>query len=619
MLDPNYFERLAKRSEERTSWTEITIHSDMSPAAKQQAMRLNALGSMYYFSKVVLGYTRLVGHLHGKMCRELENDRIQIVMEIPRDHFKSTVASVTAPMWWALPFTELDEYLMRSMGYGDEWIRWMQRAHCTSTRTLVASEVIGNARKLGSKISDHYKSNAAFRTLFPEIIPSQYIRWNQDSMTHVRMDGVHHGEGTYDFIGVKGALQSRHYDRVIEDDLVGEKAKDSDIVMETTLEWHRKLPGAFDSDPKDPSRLADQLIIGNRWSHRDLNSWVRKHESRFRFITHDAEGDCGKECTWGHRAGVPIFPEEFTMDKLGQIRATEGGYNYSCQYRNRPVAPEAVRFKSSWLRYYTQVAWDGKVLTPDNTVNWQQLTPQTRQTDLDEQAGAVPVRIKMAMRHETQAGETVEDIRAADLDRICIADPNHGEERGRSRNAAIVFGIYNRPGQPRRIYLLDCWAKSCSHTEWADAILSTQPGQRGLAVKWRCHHVYVESEVSGQQGWKHYFKERLMRMYSESPNDATFTIRPLKTDRSANGKEKRIIGMEAIYENGFFWVRRRGQELWMQEYEEYPNSETNDLLDITGYLPQCWGGGSRANTREFLQEELQKRQRVLSSVGQAGY
>ena len=80
----------------------------------------------------------------------------------------------------------------------------------TSTRTLIASEVIGNARKIGSMIAGHYESNAGFRFFFPEIIPKgTERRWNQDSIVHRRLDGVYHGEGTYDLIGAKGALQSR--------------------------------------------------------------------------------------------------------------------------------------------------------------------------------------------------------------------------------------------------------------------------------------------------------------------------------------------------------------------------------------------------------------------------
>lgn len=605
-------------------WEEIQLREEMSGSLKLAVVRLNALGSLYYFSRYVLGHHRLSPNLHGYMCRELERETLRLVMEIPRDHFKTTVASVSAPMWWALNFSNKDEDLMYSIGYSPEFIRWMRRAHFSSTRTLIASETIGNARKIGVKIDGHYHSNRFFRELFPEVIPKDDARWNQDSMTHNRLDGEYHGEGTYDFIGVKGALQSRHYNRQIIDDAVGEKAINSDLVMETTIDWVKKLPGAFDSDPIRPHALADQLFIGNRWSHRDLGTWLRNNVPTMQFITHSADGGC---CD-SHPRGIPIFPEEFTLEKLAEIRAIEGAYNYAAQFRNDPTSPEAVRFKESWLRHYSIDIWKEPKSSTEITseqrmlvANWQQLTDKSRleafgiMEDKAEALGAMPERLKKAMTHEVQNGESIPDIRAGELDRFAFMDPNHSGEYGRARNAILVIGVYNSPPAQRRIYLLDCWAKACSHEEWLDAALSVKAGRRGLVVKWRCHAVYIESEVAGQQGWKYAIKERMKTMGL----DACFSIRGLKTDRSENAKTNRIIGMESIYENGFFWTRRTGCELFLDEYATYPNGSTVDLLDLAGYLPQTWSVAGKAQASQFVAAEMQRRKQLIQSVSIAGY
>ena len=177
------------------TWQEIPVHETLSTEAKKQAIRLNSLGSLFYFSKIVLGNSRLAS-FHRYMCSRLERPTVRMVFEIPRDHFKSTIGSVSAPMWWGLPFTTQDEEYMLKLGYDDEWVKWMRRAHDAGTRTLIASETIGNARKMGAKIDAHYKSNDLFRYLFPEIIPRGTEKWNQDSMTHRRPPGVYHGEGT---------------------------------------------------------------------------------------------------------------------------------------------------------------------------------------------------------------------------------------------------------------------------------------------------------------------------------------------------------------------------------------------------------------------------------------
>jgi hypothetical protein len=219
------------------------------------------------------------------------------------------------------------------------------------------------------------------------------------------------------------------------------------------------------------------------------------------------------------------------------------------------------------------------------------------------------------LHHDVEKGEVIEDLRCADLDRYAFMDPNHAEEKSRSRNAILIIGVYNRPPKPRRIYLLDAWAEASSHEKWLDAALSNKPGKRGLVLKWRCHYLYIESEVAGQSGWKVAIKDRIKQMGL----DASFSVRPLKTDRSANAKHNRIIGMESIYENGFFWVPRSRCDDWIQEYSSYPNGATIDLLDLTGYIAQILQPGSRVASRDFMKQEMQRRQVIFRAVGRAGY
>jgi hypothetical protein len=607
-------------------WRVLPIAESMTSEAKRVVIRLNGLGSLFYFNKVILGHDRLSPNLHGYMCRELEQDSLRLAMEIPRDHFKTTVATVSAPMWWALPFNDQDEEYMRAFGYRDAWIRWMRRAHYSSTRTLIVNEIRDNAIKFGARISAHYQNNAEFRYYYSEIIPKTTFdlkgtgkkkdKWNAQSMTHNRVDGVYQGEGTYNFIGVKGALQSQHFERQVIDDPVGEKAIKSDIVMNDTCEWIRKLPGAFDSDPEDADKLADQLFIGNRWSERDVGSFLRReYGSILRFITHAVTGGC---CSL-HPSGQPIFPEEFSLEKISGLRNIWGSYHFSCQYENNPISPEAVRFKRSWLRHYQRVPWEGQKITVANSQQLgmnPNLTSREIEQDRAEAAGAIPVRLKMAMRHETQAGEVLEDIRAGDLDRVAILDPTHSEGLGgRSRNAIVVLGYYNRPPAPRRIYLLESWASSGSFDEMIDKLVGIRPGARGLAVKWKVHHVYLESKVAGQQGWYYLFRDKLKSMGPE----ASFGIRELNTPRTAGAKHDRIIGMEPVYENGLFWVPRVGCEQFMEEYEQYPNGRFMDILDVIGYSPQTFGQGSRLGARDFVREELKRRSQTMQNISVAGY
>ena len=103
--------------------------------------------------------------------------------------------------------------------------------------------------------------------------------------------GGAHGEGTFDFIGVGGALQSRHYTGgIIQDDVVGKKAIESAVTMASTIDYHQLLMGAFENE--DPDHEGDELVVGNRWGYHDLNSYIREHEPWFKVISHSALGGC---------------------------------------------------------------------------------------------------------------------------------------------------------------------------------------------------------------------------------------------------------------------------------------------------------------------------------------
>src|SRR5260221_13195879 len=111
-------EELASETEEflntnfANQWRMIPL-AGLTSKALDSAHRLNSLGSSYYFGKIVLRKHRLVEHLHKMMLDTIEQDYLKEVIEWPRGHFKTTCYSEIAPIWWALPFTDEDESLMR--------------------------------------------------------------------------------------------------------------------------------------------------------------------------------------------------------------------------------------------------------------------------------------------------------------------------------------------------------------------------------------------------------------------------------------------------------------------------------------------------------------------------
>jgi hypothetical protein len=540
----------------KTQWELIPIGGIADYKQRKLAVRLNAFGSLFYFISFILGRTRLKAHLHGDWCRIVEKEVLQEVIELPRDHFKSTIFSEGAPIWWALPFGDADAYAMERLGYAPEFIRWMRYCHNQDTRTLIVSEVIINAVKIGKRIGHHYENNVLFKEIFPEVLPDSKCTWTEKTMQQRRTKASPDGEGTFDLIGVGAALQSRHYNRIIEDDLVGKEAIDSQVTMESSIDYHRLLPGAFDSDPTLANRMNDEIIVGNRWSCKDLNNWVRENEPWFNFTSHSATGGCCSK----HPVGRVIFPEEWSIEKLNKVKLREGIYHYSCQYENNPIPEGQNEFKPDWLNYYETAP----ISANDN---------------------------RMKFVHMTKNGVALPDIHPADLQIELLADPRHSdnENEGRCRHGIVVLGyLYN----PQRIYLIDQWAEHCGYDAFVAKIYE-------LAKRYKLSNIWLETICA----------QKLLKLYLDYRNrieGRRLRIDEFKRDTSANAKLNRIRSMNVYYADGQFFLRQCHSE-WFTEYSTFPYGKTVDLLDVTGYAPQTFQG--RSTPQEIISFMRKQRER----------
>jgi hypothetical protein len=506
-----------------------------------RTMRLNCLGSLFYFVRNALRRKRLTLNLHYPLCRTLESQHIKDVIEMPRDHFKSTCASEGLAMWRALPFTQQDEDDFRALQYPDEYIRWMQRAHNPNSRNLLVSGNITNAAKLGKKIRWHFESNSIYRALFPETLPTTSETWTDYSL-HVRRpaggSGGAHGEGTFDFLGVGSAVQSRHYNGiVVEDDLIGIKESESQTLMDKAIDYHQLLVGIFEAE--DPNHELDELVIGNRWGYADLNSHLREHEPEFRFESHSALGGC---CPL-HPQDTPIFPEEFSFEKLLKRKQRLGNYKFSCQFLNNPSAPEDADFRIEWLHYF-DLMWSEKG------------------------------RFKIVFPVEN--GIVRPDIRQSNLNIAMVVDPNHSgnQGRGRCRHAIIVDGV----DQDDNHYVLETWAEAASFDTFYNKIFE-------IAQKFQLTRVGVET-VAAQKYVAHHIE------HLSGVKGYSLRIDPLRGEvdlgdgEISTRKEFRIRNVLApIAEQGRLFVQQR-QIGFINEYQTFPKGRYVDQLDAFAYAPQ---------------------------------
>lgn len=545
-------------------WQMLNIPEDHRSEKYRVVLRLNSLGSLFFFEKYVLQRDKLSINLHEPILRKLENNIPRFLFEMPRDHLKTTMVTEGRSIWQTLPFNDIDEMMMRELGYGDEWIRWMREAHNPGRRRLIVSETIHNAAKLGIRFDWHFHDNDVFKHCFPEIMPDAQCIWTQESKQIKTPLKGPNGEGTYDFIGIGAALQSRHYHDIDEDDVVGKDAIEQPTTMEKTHSYHQLLMGAFESISK-----GQWTVTNNRWAPNDLSGWIRENNKKVpeskRFIIehHGALGGCCDR----HPAGQIIFPEEFSQEDFDEIRETQGMYYFSHQYLNLPVNPEECVFKPEWLRYY-----------------------RAEKSPIDPN--------KHWIRHEVRDGEVIADLNPKVLIKSIVVDPNHAEEKGRSRHALVVSGF---DPETDRIYLLDVWARSASADELVRNLFR-------LGRMWGISEYWLE-KVAAQQYLRYPIE------YRSKVENFTMRKNDLIGERSPNAKRNRIEGLEPLFRNGQIWVRHDQNE-FLDEYAAYPGAPTLDVLDALAYSPQAWNA---FHARHILDIVRQHRERHNARKGYTGY
>lgn len=546
------------------------------PVGFRDAIRLNSLGSLFYFSHQTLRKERL-RRMHQQMCASLETEDLHLVAEWPMGHFKTTCCSICYPIWSALPFTEYDEMQMRALGYKDPWIRFMQKMHDPNTRNLITHEVEQRATDMGKEVDAAYENNDLFKTVFPEIQPDSSCVWNDHQKYHKRDNGKPFDatNPTYSYKGVGQALQGVRANRTIQDDNFGKDAQRSMLtgdgrVVDDLWRWHCQLSTRLDST-QDGRVLGQQLVIGNRWGHADLNSLIKEKHKHFRFETHDAEGGCCKL----HPPNRPIFPEEWPLAALKQKEKDLGPYDYFHFYRNISILPSECIFKEDWLRFYKY-----KQSRPD--------------LELDD-----PRNI-MLMEHEVYEGKVLDDLQPGTLTLLMLVDIAHNKKIKRCDHVILVLGY---DPESFNLYLLDLWAEATGYSILVEMIYK-------MARRWKylgLNEFWLET-VAAQNILKFYLDERNER------DGILLKVNELPYDNSENAKKNRIEALEPILKNNQVWAHR-SQSKFINQVRSYPAGLV-DVLDTLGYALKILNiGPSKKELNEFLRQQEEEFTNRTSGAG----
>ncbi len=342
----------------------------------RQQMRTLGRENLYYLCKVILGYDKLVPHVHMPMCEFADtvkaNRRLKLM---PRTHFKTTI--------WTIALSIQD--IIKD---------------CNVT-ILIVADTGTNASRFMREIQQHFEMNELFRWLYPELIPPNFTKatWSQTEMivprTKVRR------EPTVDAIGAMGGIESRHYDIIRPDDLVTEKCIHSDVEMDNLNTWAGGLESLLNSEK---TGLID--FTGSRKKKGDLYEVQTKRYSDG-FETQDIgphASQAGELVTFWRRdieEGQPIFPEQNSMAFLMRLKKFDP-QRYHAQYANSPKGTGLNTYNDEALRFWR---WSDD-------------------------------RRTIICAHE---GEQFLKLSPWGGERIIVYDPSRAEHKGSSQNSIIVI------------------------------------------------------------------------------------------------------------------------------------------------------------------------------------
>lgn len=284
-------------------------HADLNKFMADLARR-----DLYFLVKYVLGHKDLVFHYHYPLCVQAQQDHNWLLFLQPRGHFKTTCITEGRAIQLVLNNAEV--------------------------AILIVSGTSKLPKEVMNSVKWHFLGNPKFRELFPEYIPASNDWGTLTSATVPNRKDGSRREPTFTAATTGTKLTGSHFDVIFGDDLINEDNCTTREQIEQAIEWFKY------TDPLFVNPATGRFIVsGTRYAFSDVHGWILDNDNaerggRFKCYVRKAVEN-----------GRPIFPERFTLETLHAIRERQGGYIYSCQYDNEPIA-DGQRIDPSWYRHH---------------------------------------------------------------------------------------------------------------------------------------------------------------------------------------------------------------------------------------------------------------------------
>jgi predicted phage terminase large subunit-like protein len=251
---------------------------------------------------------------HRLIARKLEaverGEITRLVITMPPRHGKSMLASEFFPAW----------YLGRNPD------------HYVIAATYAQELADDFGRKVRNQIAD---------PIYQGIFPGVAIKDDSTSAKRFHVTGSIDAlattqDGAYFGVGVGGPLTGRGAHLLLIDDPVKNREEaESEIIRKKTKEWYtstaytRLMPGG---------RI---IVIQTRWHEDDLAGWLLREHPQENWEVLDLPAINAKN--------EALWPEQYGLERLEQIRQAIGPRDWSALYQQRPSPESGGYFKAEWV------------------------------------------------------------------------------------------------------------------------------------------------------------------------------------------------------------------------------------------------------------------------------
>jgi predicted phage terminase large subunit-like protein len=251
---------------------------------------------------------------HRLIARKLEaverGEITRLVITMPPRHGKSMLASEFFPAW----------YLGRNPD------------HYVIAATYAQELADDFGRKVRNQIADQ---------IYQGIFPGVAIKDDSTSAKRFHVTGSLDAlattqDGAYFGVGVGGPLTGRGAHLLLIDDPVKNREEaESEIIRKKTKEWYtstaytRLMPGG---------RI---IVIQTRWHEDDLAGWLLREHPQENWEVLDLPAINAKN--------EALWPEQYGLERLEQIRQAIGPRDWSALYQQRPSPESGGYFKAEWV------------------------------------------------------------------------------------------------------------------------------------------------------------------------------------------------------------------------------------------------------------------------------